>query len=173
MTNRLALLVALVCAFLVSTGDRAQAQFALNDTPAVFSVGVGYADIRDGDNESADFRLEYRHGEDFLYLKPFAGVSIDSKGGKWAGIGVLMDFVFYDQFIVTGSIGPGAWDNGDSKDLGHALQFRSQIELGYQFEGKSRLSVAFSHLSNASLSSQNPGIEVLSLYYHLPFDTFF
>jgi len=173
VTKRLALLAALICAVFLSTGERAAAQVTLNETPAVISGGIGYFDILDSDDESADFRLEYRHGDDFLWLKPWAGVSANTDGGLWGGIGVLLDVTFYDMVVLTGSLGAGGYNQGDSKDLGHGLEFRSQIELGYQFEGKSRLSVAFSHLSNASLSEQNPGVEVLTLYYHLPLDVLF
>ena len=173
MTNRLALLAAVLCAVVFSTSERAAAQIALNETPAVFSGGIGYFDAFDGDDDSADFRLEYRHGEDFLYLKPWIGGSVNTDGGVWGGIGVLMDITFYDTIVLTGSFAPGLYGEGDSKDLGHTVEFRSQIELGYQFGNESRLSVALSHLSNASLDDDNPGVEVVTLYYHRPLDVLF
>src|SRR3546814_20382028 len=71
--------------------------------------------------------------------------------------------------LLTGSFAPGLYEDGNGKNLGHTVEFRSQVELGYQFENRSRLSLGFSHTSNGSLSSDNPGVEVLSLYYHLPF----
>lgn len=173
VTKRLALLAALIAAVVFSTSERAEAQVALNETPAVISGGIGYFDILDGDDDSADFRLEYRHGDDFLWLKPWGGLEVNTDGGVWGGIGVLMDITFFDSIVLTGSFAPGLYSEGDSKDLGHVVEFRSQIELGYQFENQSRLSVAFSHLSNASLDDENPGVEVLNLYYHLPLDVLF
>jgi hypothetical protein len=47
------------------------------------------------------------------------------------------------------------------------------VELGYQFDNRTRLALAFSHASNAHLDGTNPGVEVLSLYYHLPLDVLF
>ena len=173
VTKRLALLAALIAAVAFSTSERANAQVALNETPAVISGGIGYFDILDGDDDSADFRLEYRHGDDFLWLKPWGGLEVNTDGGVWGGIGVLMDITFFESIVLTGSFAPGLYSEGDSKDLGHVVEFRSQIELGYQFENQSRLSVAFSHLSNASLDDDNPGVEVLNLYYHLPLDVLF
>jgi hypothetical protein len=171
--NRLALIAALICGVLLTNGDRAAAQVALNETPAVISGGVGWFDLVQSDDEAVDFRLEYRHGDDFLWLKPWAGLEATSDGSVWGGIGVLMDITFFDSIILTGSIAPGLYEDGGGKDLGSVFEIRSQVELGYQFENKSRLSLAFSHTSNASIADDNPGVEVLSLYYHLPLDVLF
>lgn len=171
--KRLALWSALLCAVFLFTGERAAAQVALNETPAVISGGVGWYDFVLQDDEAVDFRLEYRHGDDFLWLKPWGGVEVTSDGSVWGGIGVLMDITFFDSVVLTGSIAPGLWSEGNGKDLGHVVEIRSQVELGYQFENRSRLSVAFSHISNAELDDTNPGTEVLNLYYHLPLDVLF
>jgi hypothetical protein len=171
--KRLALLVALVCAALFTAGERAVAQVTLNDTPAVLSAGVGWYDFNLQDDEAVDFRLEYRHGDDFLWLKPWGGLEVTSDGSVWGGVGVLVDITFFDSVVLTGSFAPGLYEDGSGKDLGHVVEFRSQVELGYQFENQSRLSLAFSHISNAHLGDDNPGTEVLNLYYHLPLDVLF
>jgi len=171
--KRLALLAALACAVLVSLGERAAAQVAFNETPAVISAGAGWYDFFHQENQAADFRLEYRHGDDFLFLKPWGGVEVTTDGSVWGGIGVLVDITFFDSLVLTGSFAPGLWAEGDGLDLGHVVEFRSQVELGYQFENQSRLSLSFSHTSNANLDDTNPGVEVLSVYYHLPLDVLF
>lgn len=171
--KRFALLAALFCAVLLFTSERAAAQVAFNETPAVISGGVGWYDFVDSEDEAVDFRLEYRHGDDFLWLKPWGGLEVTTDGSVWGGVGVLVDFTFFDRIVLTGSFAPGLWSRGSGKDLGHVVEFRSQAELGYQFENQSRLSVAFSHTSNASLDDENPGVEVLNLYYHLPLDVLF
>jgi len=171
--NRMALAAALACMLIVSAGERAMAQVALNETPAVLSGGVGWFDFVHREDDAADFRLEYRHGEDFLFLKPWGGVEVTSDGSVWGGIGVLVDVTFFDAVVLTGSFAPGLYEDGGGKDLGHTVEFRSQVELGYQFENKSRLAVSFSHISNARLGDDNPGSEVLNLYYHLPLDLLF
>jgi hypothetical protein len=171
--KRVALLAALIGAASLCTGDRATAQVRLNETPAVISVGGGWYDLIHQDDEVADFRLEYRHGEDFLYLKPWSGLEVTTDGSVWGGIGVLVDITFFDSVVLTGSFAPGLWAEGSGKDLGHVVEFRSQVELGYQFDNRTRLALAFSHASNAHLDGTNPGVEVLSLYYHLPLDVLF
>lgn|SRR5512138_3677246 len=171
--NRFALAVALLCAAFMIPGERAAAQVALNETPAVISLGAGWYDFKLQDDEAVDFRLEYRHGEDFLWLKPWGGLEVTSDGAVWGGVGVLIDITFFDAVVLTGSFAPGLYEDGNGKDLGHTVEFRSQVELGYQFENRSRLSVAFSHISNASLDDHNPGVEVLNLYYHIPLELLF
>lgn len=171
--KRFALLAALFCGALFLSGKPVAAQVALNDTPAVISGGVGWYDLVQSDDEAVDFRLEYRHGDDFLWLKPWAGVEATSDGSVWGGIGVLIDITFFDSIVLTGSVAPGLYEDGGGKDLGSVFEIRSQVELGYQFENRSRLSLAFSHISNASVADDNPGTEVLNLYYHLPLDVLF
>jgi hypothetical protein len=171
--KRLALLSALLCAVVLSTSERAAAQVVLNETPAVISGGVGWYDFVQSDDEAVDFRLEYRHGEDFLFLKPWGGVEVTTDGSVWGGIGVLMDITFFDSVVLTGSVAPGLYEDGGGKDLGSVFEIRSQVELGYQFENESRLAVSFSHTSNASVADDNPGTEVLNLYYHIPLDVLF
>lgn len=170
MIKRLLFLAALLCAALLSLGERANAQVVLNETPAVISGGIGWYDVVLQDDEAVDFRLEYRHGEDFLWLKPWGGIEATTDGSLWGGVGVLVDIVFFDSIVLTGSFAPGLYEDGGGKDLGHTVEFRSQVELGYEFANRSRLALAFSHTSNAHLGDDNPGTEVLSLYYHLPLD---
>jgi hypothetical protein len=74
--------------------------------------------------------------------------------------------------VVTPSFGVGAYSDGDGKDLGNTVEFRSQIEGGYRFDDRSRLTLALSHISNASLGDRNPGVNILSVYYHIPLTRF-
>ncbi|MDP6622047.1 MAG: acyloxyacyl hydrolase, partial [Alphaproteobacteria bacterium] len=61
------------------------------------------------------------------------------------------------------------YHRGQGKDLGHWIEFRSQLELAYRFDDRSRLGVSLSHISNASLDDNNPGTESLMLNYAVPF----
>jgi hypothetical protein len=51
---------------------------------------------------------------------------------------------------------------------GSVVEFRSQLEVGYRFENEMRVSVAYSHISNANLSETNPGVDIISAYLHVP-----
>src|SRR3546814_12931342 len=106
-------------------------------------------------------------------VKPGSGLAVTTDGSVWGVIGVLVDVTCVDGVVRTGSFAPGLCVEGGGKDLGHVVGFRSQVELGYQFDNRTRLALAFSHASNAHLDGTKPGVEVLSLYYHLPLDVLF
>ena len=45
---------------------------------------------------------------------------------------------------------------GNGKDLGHALEFKSEVQLSLELPKKS-IWFSYNHLSNASLGDKNPG----------------
>ena len=61
------------------------------------------------------------------------------------------------ELIFTPSFAPGLYHKGDGKDLGHVLEFKSEIQLSYALSKDSRLGVSYNHVSNASLGDKNPG----------------
>ncbi len=141
---------------------------AAADDPAFVSLGLGYYDINRRIDVAVDFLLEYRHGENLWIFKPWVGIEGTSDGAVYAAAGILVDVFFGRRVVVTGSFGAGYYEEGGGNDLGHELEFRSQIEIAYRFDDRSRLGLAFSHISNASIADTNPGVEVLSLYYSIP-----
>ncbi len=141
--------------------------------PALIALGIGYYDIRATDDTAADFRLEYRSDLALWIFRPWLGLEVTSDAAVYGLGGILADIPLGPRLRLTPSIGAGANHNGDGKDLGHAVQFRSQIELAYRLADGQRLALAFSHISNASLSNQNPGTEILTFYYMVPFDMLF
>jgi hypothetical protein len=151
---------------------------AEDDDAALLSVGVGYFDVLraikdESADDAADFRLEYRHNEKLWIFKPWAGIEATSEGGIWGGLGLLVDIYFGKSVVLTPSFGVGAFTEGSGLDLDSVIEFRSQIELAYRFEDRSRLGLAFGHISNASIGDTNPGVEIATVYYHLPLEKLF
>jgi lipid A 3-O-deacylase len=142
--------------------------------------GVGFLDLSDDQTDEAiDFRLEYRFGtsllpiiEPYVKLKPFVGLEATSDAAVYGLGGILFDIAL-GPVMVTPSIGVGLYHDGDGKDLGSAIEFRTQLEIGYRFENDMRVSVAYSHISNAGIGSTNPGANLLGLYFHTPVSTVF
>lgn len=135
------------------------------------NFAIGYYDVFDK-QDGIDFRVEYR-SDSIIFtenLKPWGGVEITSQGSLWGGGGLLYDLNISDKWYLTPSLGAGLYTNGGSdKDLDYPLQFRSQLELAYEFKTDARIGLSFSHMSNAGLGDKNPGTEVLSLNWSLPF----
>ena len=161
-----ALSVALALAFAAP----AAAQEA--DDPDFLAVGLGYFDINDDDG-AAEFRLEYRSDKKLLFVKPFTGVMVTTDSAFYGYVGVLLDLYLGRRVVLTPSFAAGYFTNGNGKELGSDVEFRSQIEIGYRFDDRSRLGLAISHMSNASIGDTNPGTESAMVYYSLPLDGLF
>ena len=101
-------------------------------------------------------------------VKPFAGLMGTTDGAVYGYGGFLMDIFFGRRIVLTPSLAAGYYSDGNGRDLGHAVEFRSSIELAYRFDDRSRLGIAFYHLSNAHLDDHNPGTEILGVVYSIP-----
>jgi lipid A 3-O-deacylase len=134
------------------------------------SIGVGAFDLFDSDNDTAaDFRIEYRPGAAIVWeLRPWIGAEVTSDGAVFGALGFLYDYNMGNNWIITPSFGGGLFSDGGGKDMGSAIQFRSQIEVGYQLQNSSRISASLSHQSNLGIDNNNPGAETLGVYYHIP-----
>ncbi len=82
--------------------------------------------------------------------------------------GFLTDFYFGRRIVVTPSVAVGLYEDGDGRDLGYIIEFRSGPEIGWRFDNRSRLSTMAYHISNADISDNNPGTEVFSIGYSFP-----
>ena len=58
---------------------------------------------------------------------------------------------------ITPSFTPGLYHEGDGKDLGHMLEFKSEVQLSFDLSKNTELGFSYNHLSNASLGDKNPG----------------
>ena len=152
--------------------------------------GIGLYDIKfDGSqtNQSSDLRYERRfdnslieigpESENFFYLKPFVGLETTTDSAVYVLGGIYLEdnlgtlFVGEDSnFVFTPSFGAGFYDDGDGKQLGNDIQFRTTFEFSYELKNKNRIGISFGHISNANLGDKNPGAEILSLSYQVPFN---
>lgn len=134
------------------------------------SIGLGVWDITQDDDTATDLRIEYRDGESLIWeIKPWAGLEVTTDGSVWGGAGILADFNVTDNIYIVPSFGVGLYaQGGNDKDLDYPIEFRSQLEAGYQFDNQQRVGVSFGHISNADLGDDNPGTEILNVYYHVP-----
>ncbi len=140
------------------------------EEPPLLAFGVGYYDMIDRDDEAVDLRVEYRSDVRLWILKPWFGGEVTTDKAIYGVAGLLVDFELSDRWILTPSAGLGLYYDGDGKDLGSTVEFRTQIEIARRFEDRSRFGFALSHISNANLDDTNPGTEILSLYYAIPLD---
>ena len=151
--------------------------------------GLGIYDIKfDGSekNQATDFRYEYRSDkslldigpeeDNFFFLKPFFGIEFTNDSASYFLTGIYIEDNLGDLFegdksklFFTPSFGAGIYDDGSGKKLGNDIQFRTSLELSYELKNKNRIGISFSHISNANLGDKNPGVEILSFSYQIPY----
>ena len=95
------------------------------------------------DNETAgQLNIEYRSGWDDWYVKPFGGVMATTDAAIYGYAGFMLDIYFGRRFVFTPNVAVGLYSDGDGKDLGSVIEFRSEkiealqaeiaTELGYE-----------------------------------------
>ena len=135
---------------------------------------------------ATDFRFEKRfnnsileigpESENFFNLKPLLGIEATSDSAIYLLGGIYLEdnvgSLFAGEesnFILTPSFGVGYYDEGDGMKLGNNIEFRTSLEISYQLQNSNRIGLSFGHISNANIGDKNPGVEILSLSYQVPF----
>ncbi len=151
--------------------------------------GIGVYDVKFDEsktNEAVDFRFERRFDKsllaigpenyDFFNLKPFIGFETTSDRASYFLTGIYLEdnvgTLFAGEssnFIFTPSVGIGAYDDGNGNELGHTIEFRTTLEISYELKNKNRIGLSYGHISNANLGDNNPGVEIISFSYQVPF----
>ena len=73
------------------------------------------------------------------------------------------------DYVLTPSFGVGYYEDGSGKKLGNEIEFRSTLEVSYKINNDDRIGLSFGHISNANLGDKNPGSEIISISYHIPY----
>ena len=89
-------------------------------------------------------------------LSPITGAMITADSAAYFYTGVQAQYKF-GSMNITPSFAPGIYSQGDGKDLGHPLEFKSEVQLSLDLPKSSQLGFSYNHLSNASLGDKNPG----------------
>ena len=89
-------------------------------------------------------------------LSPITGALVTSDGAGYFYTGIQAQYNL-GKLNLTPSFTPGIYEKGDGKDLGHALEFKSEIQLSLNLLENSQLGMSYNHISNASLGDKNPG----------------
>lgn len=135
-------------------------------------LGVGYFDLFQNDgNKAVSLDVNYQYKDIYHGLRPLAGIVVTTDEAAYAYAGAKWDLpVDTYPVIISPSFAVGAYtQGGNGKDLGHGIEFRSGIEVAYEFsEAGDRIGVQLSHISNADLGNHNPGTEILQLNYSMP-----
>ena len=162
MSQRLLVPVA-ACLLVLATAHAARAE-----DPDFLTFQGGAFDLIQDDDIAGSFAIECRSDEQLWIFKPFGGAMGTTDGAFHTYAGILLDIFFGRRVVLTFGFAPGLFHDGNGKDLGSAVEFRSSGELAYRFDDRSRLGLMVNHISNVSIGDRNPGTEVLMLSYSIP-----
>ena len=130
-----------------------------NETELNFFTGM--FDFSDGKQASALIGLQHQNDDLFRdsflgKLSPITGGFLTEKSAFYLYTGAQAE---YDVgiFTVTPSFAPGYYNYGDGKDLGSALEFKSEVQVSLNLSDSTEFGMSYNHISNASLGDKNPG----------------
>ena len=134
-------------------------QNILANSLSIFGGSYDY----DDDNTSNLIGLNYHITQnDFnilniMDINPVVGLFVTAKSASMLYSGFETN-LGGDVIFLNLSSSAGLYSNGDGKDLGNTLQFKSEINLFYSLSKTTRIGLGSHHISNAGISSVNPGV---------------
>ena len=133
----------------------------INDQNMEFNFYTGMFDFSDDGKRSV--LIGFQHQNENLNRNTFLGnfspitgalLTADNAGYIYTGVQAQYKF---GALNVIPSFTPGLYHEGNGKDLGHMLEFKSEVQLSLDLSKTSELGLSYNHISNASLGDKNPG----------------
>tara|TARA_B100000787_G_scaffold134103_1_gene102960 strand:+ start:303 stop:824 length:522 start_codon:yes stop_codon:yes gene_type:complete len=90
-------------------------------------------------------------------VSPITGGFITENSAAYVYTGVEWNYDMGSKMTFTPSFAPGLYAEGDGKDLGHILEFKTEVQASYKLSDTTSFGASYNHLSNASLGDKNPG----------------
>ena len=145
--------------FLISLSSIADDHEIDNNTK--FNIYSGMFDFSDDGKRSTLIGFQHQNTDlnkdTFLgNLSPITGLLFTTDNAAYLYTGVQAQYSIGALNIIP-SFTPGFYNQGDGKDLGHAIEFKSEIQLSLDLPRDSQFGFSYNHLSNASLGDKNPG----------------
>tara|TARA_X000001036_G_scaffold430853_1_gene464200 strand:- start:473 stop:985 length:513 start_codon:yes stop_codon:yes gene_type:complete len=130
-----------------------------NETELNFFTGM----FDFSDTKQASALVGFQHQNDDLFRKSFLGTLSPITGGfitensaLYLYTGAQAEFNL-GSITITPSFAPGYYNSGDGKDLGSALEFKSEVQMSLNLSDSTEFGMSYNHISNASLGDKNPG----------------
>ena len=129
------------------------------------SFYAGTFDLIDdeGDDKTSLFGLEHKNSNLFRNtflgkISPVTGGFVTGKSSVYLYTGIEGQYDVGPLKILP-SFTPGYYEKGDGKDLGSALEFKSEIKLNIDLFENSQIGYSYSHISNNDWGETNPGVD--------------
>ena len=129
------------------------------------SFYTGTFDIIDeeGDDQTTLIGLEHKNPDLFREtilgkFKPITGAFVTANNSAYIYSGIEAQYGLGPLKILP-SFTPGYYEKGSGKDLGSALEFKSEIKFGLEIFENTKLGYSYSHISNNDWGDSNPGTD--------------
>tara|TARA_Y100001970_G_scaffold291060_1_gene426909 strand:+ start:3028 stop:3543 length:516 start_codon:yes stop_codon:yes gene_type:complete len=121
----------------------------------------GMFDFSDDGKRSTLFGIQHQNEnlikDSFIgTISPVTGLMFTADNAGYVYTGIQAQYNF-GKLNVIPSFTPGLYGEGDGKDLGHIIEFKSEVQLSLDLFESSQLGFSYNHISNASLGDKNPG----------------
>ena len=153
------LLISLIIFFLTFANVNADQ----GDSDISFYTGTFDVIDKEGDDQTTLFGIEHKNTnlfrDTFLgKFKPVTGAFMTGNSSVYLYTGIEGQYGIGALKILP-SFTPGYYEKGDGKDLGSALEFKSEVKIGFDIFKNSKLSYSYSHISNNDWGETNPGTD--------------
>ncbi len=123
---------------------------------------IGNFDFSDDKQKAILFGFQHQNEnlirDTFLgNVSPITGGFVTENSAAYIYTGIEWNVDMGGGLTFTPSFAPGLYHEGDGKDLGHIVEFKSEVQLSYSSSEKTNFGVSYNHVSNASLGDKNPG----------------
>tara|TARA_B100000941_G_scaffold263033_1_gene216172 strand:- start:249 stop:767 length:519 start_codon:yes stop_codon:yes gene_type:complete len=160
MKNFAKILIITLCVFAIFEKSFADDNNKI-DNGHKYNVYSGIFDFSDDEKKSTIFGLQHLNDnlfrESFIgTIKPVTGFMLTADSTTYFYTGVQAEYKIGKINLIP-SFTPGLYHEGDGKDLGHLVEFKSELQLSLDLSPSTEFGFSYNHLSNASLGEKNPG----------------
>ena len=133
----------------------------IDDNNHQFNLYLGNFDFSDHKQKAA--LLGFQHQNENLNRNTFLGNISPITGGFFTENSAFYLYTGaqaeYDLGLITitPSFAPGYYNSGNGKDLGSALEFKSEVQMSINLSDSAEFGMSYNHISNASIGNKNPG----------------
>jgi len=133
------------------------------DKEISFYTGTFDVIDKEGDDQTSLFGVEHKNPN--LFRDTFLGKISPVSGGFMTGDNSVYLYTGIEgqygigKLKILPSFTPGFYEKGNGKDLGSALEFKSEIKLGLDIFENSNIGYSYSHISNNDWGETNPGTD--------------
>ena len=152
-------LISLISLFYFSFANSEDKIIDNNETELNFFTGM----FDFSDDKQAAGLFGFQHQNDELFRESFLGRLSPISGGfltensafyLYTGVQAEYELGFLK---ITPSFAPGYYGDGNGKDLGSPLEFKTEVQMSFNISDSTHLGMSYNHISNASLGDKNPG----------------